>query len=92
MSDQFHRGVSRGNILRVAISVSLINNSPQPIPLPGIPPRQDSNSCRFTEVCSRCTSECGSELEEGSTIDDLETLPTCEDAPEGSVTTARGEQ
>ncbi|CAM9935287.1 unnamed protein product [Ectocarpus sp. 6 AP-2014] len=49
-----------------------------------------ADQCRFGRVCSRCASECDSELESAAELVDAETLPTCEEAPEGSRTTRRG--
>lgn len=53
-------------------------------------PVQSTDQCRFGRVCSRCASECDSDLESAAEVVDAETLPTCEKAPEGSRTTKRG--
>ncbi|CAN0056334.1 unnamed protein product, partial [Scytosiphon promiscuus] len=45
---------------------------------------------RFDIVCSRCSSECECELEEGASVVDEDSVPTCEVVPEGSQTTTRG--
>ncbi|CAM9183884.1 unnamed protein product, partial [Ectocarpus sp. 12 AP-2014] len=49
-----------------------------------------ADKCRFGRVCSRCASECDSELESAAEVVDADTLPTCKRAPEGSRTTRRG--
>ncbi|CBJ31472.1 conserved unknown protein [Ectocarpus siliculosus] len=46
--------------------------------------------CRFGLVCSRCASECASELEDEVTVADPDLLPACEAVPEGAQTTSRG--
>ncbi|CAM9835821.1 unnamed protein product, partial [Ectocarpus sp. 12 AP-2014] len=46
--------------------------------------------CRFGRVCSRCASECGSELQDEVTVADPDLLPACEAVPEGAQTTTRG--
>ncbi|CAM9448508.1 unnamed protein product, partial [Hapterophycus canaliculatus] len=47
------------------------------------------DACRFARVCSRCASECDSELQSGVVVVDAAFLPTCEIVPEGSQTTTR---
>ncbi|CAN0467021.1 unnamed protein product, partial [Ectocarpus sp. 8 AP-2014] len=46
--------------------------------------------CRFGLVCSRCASECASELQDEVTVADPDLLPACEAVPEGAQTTTRG--
>lgn len=52
--------------------------------------RQGEDECRFSEVCARCASECGSDLESGATVVRQASIPTCMRCPEGADTSSRG--
>lgn len=54
--------------------------------------QEEEDVCRFSQVCSRCASECDSELEVDVTVADPDRLPACEVVPEGAQTTTRGQR
>ena len=51
---------------------------------------QEDDTCRFEKICSRCASDCDSDLLDGASVADSELIPICQATPEGSITRSRG--
>lgn len=50
----------------------------------------EEDTCRFIQVCSRCTATCGSTLEEGAALENSASIPSCEPVPMGTAMSTRG--